>query len=171
MYIHVYLPCERPHPRYHKQQDTVETNVTDAHVASIIIHITILLLLLLLLLAVVVVVVVVVVVLLCVLLLFGSLVAVLGHWSQHGLACRYARVSPTNQYCAKVAACRNIYIYIYICIYIEREREMYIYIYIYIFVAETPFRYRCFQNETSGVHKGVFRKGGFHNLCVSLVEL
>ena len=163
MYIHVYLPCERPHPRYHKQQDTVETNVTDAHVASIIIHITILLLLLLLLVAVVVVV------LLCVLLLFGSLVAVLGHWSQHGLACRYARVSPTNQYCAKVAACRNIYIYIYM--YIERERERCIYIYIYIFVAETHFRYRCFQNETSGVHKGVFRKGGFHNLCVSLVEL
>ena len=37
--------------------------------------------------------------------------------------CMYACVSPANQYCAKVAACLNIYIYIH----------TYIYIYIYMY--------------------------------------
>ena len=46
-----------------------------------------------------------------------------------------------------------MYIYICIYIYIERERHVCIYIYIYI------------------VHKGGFSKGGFSNLCVSLVQL
>ena len=76
-----------------------------------------------------------------------------------------------------------MYIYIYIYTY---NTSIYIYIYIYIMFARGSSNFSAVISSRagvpkawgtprilldSGVHKGGFSKGGFSNLCASLVQL